>query len=68
MEAKGHAENMKIHPFTEGDAFATFRNLVEQVKQEIHSLDNEYILKAAQTELEDYYVAKVTMRTAHSPC
>jgi hypothetical protein len=32
------------------------------VKQEIRSLDNEYILKASPTELEDYYVAKVTMQ------
>jgi hypothetical protein len=53
---------MKIYPFTEGDAFATFRNLIEKVTQEIHALDNEYVLKVAQTELEDYYLAKVTMQ------
>lgn len=54
--------NMKIRPFREGDTFTTFRNLIEKVTQEIRSLDNEYILKASQTELDDYYVDKVTIR------
>lgn len=53
---------MKIHPFNQGDSFATFRNLVEKVKQEILALDNEYVLKASQTELEDYYIAQVTIQ------
>jgi hypothetical protein len=50
---------MKIHPFAEGDTFSTFRALVEKVCQEIQSLDNEYVLKASQTEQENYYVSKV---------
>ena len=53
---------MKIRPFRDGDTFATFRNLVEKVTQEIQSLDNEYVLKASQTELENYYVGKVTIQ------
>jgi hypothetical protein len=53
---------MKIHPFTDGDTFATFRNLIENVTKEIQSLDNEYILKASKTELIDYYVDKLTIQ------
>ena len=48
-----------ISPFREGDTFATFRNLIEKVTHEIDSLDNDYVLKASATELEDYYVNKV---------
>jgi hypothetical protein len=53
---------MKISPFTDGDAFATFRNLVENVTREIQSLENEYVLKDSQAELEDYYLAKVIIQ------
>lgn len=53
---------MKIHPFSNGDTFATFRNVNEKVTQEIQFLENEYILKASQTELEDYYIGKVTIQ------
>lgn len=53
---------MKIHPFSDGDTFATFRNIVEKVTQEILSLDNEYVLNASQAELEDYYVEKVIIQ------
>jgi len=53
---------MKIYPFIEGDTFATFRNLIKKVIQEIQSLDNEYVMKVSKTELEDYYVNKVTIR------
>ncbi len=50
---------MKIYPFSDGDTFARFRNLIEQVTKEIQSLDNEYVLNASLTELEDYYISKV---------
>jgi hypothetical protein len=50
-----------IYPFSNGDTFATFQNIVEKVVQEIRSLNNEYILKASQTELEDYYIEKVSV-------
>jgi hypothetical protein len=49
----------RISPFREGDTFATFRNLIENVGREIDALDNDYILKASETELENYYVSKV---------
>lgn len=48
-----------MYPFHDGDTFATFRNIIETVKVEINSLDNEYVLKASPTELEQYYVEKV---------
>jgi hypothetical protein len=53
---------MKIYPFKDGDTFATFRNIIEKVTKEIQSLDNEYVLKASQTELENYYVENVLIR------
>jgi len=53
---------MKIRPFRDGDTFATFRSLLDAAKKEIQSLDNEYVLKASQTELENYYVDKVTVK------
>jgi len=49
---------MKFRPFKEGDTFATFRNLVERTKSEINGLDNEYVLKASVTELEEYFLDK----------
>lgn len=48
-----------ISPFRDGDTFATFRNIIETVTHEIDALDNDYVLKASATELEDYYVNKV---------
>jgi hypothetical protein len=53
---------MRIHPFRDGDTFSTFRNVAEKVVQEIQSLDNGYVLKAAPTELENYYIDKVTIQ------
>jgi len=50
---------MKIYPFNDGDTFATFSNIIEKVTKEIQSLENEYVLKASQTELENYYVERV---------
>lgn len=49
----------RISPIREGDTLAAFRNIIENVVREIDALDNEYILKAPDTELEDYYVGKV---------
>ncbi len=48
-----------MHPFSEGDTFATFRNKLDSVTTEINSLENEYVLKASQTELEEYFIEKV---------
>ena len=50
---------MKIYPFGNGDTHTAFRSIIENVKNEIKSLENDYILKASQAELEDYYVEKV---------
>jgi hypothetical protein len=52
-------ELMEIHPFCDGDTFAAFSKLVESIRHEILSLDNEYALKASITELEDHYIDKV---------
>ncbi len=52
---------MRIKPFRDGDTFTTFRNVIETVVREIDNLENEYILKASPAELEQYYVAKVTI-------
>lgn len=48
-----------MHPFRNGDTFATFQNIVDSVTTEINSLDNEYVLKASQTELEEHFTEKV---------
>jgi hypothetical protein len=50
---------MKFTPFGEGDTFGTFRGIVDSVKNEIESLDNDFVLKASPTEMEEYYVNKV---------
>ncbi len=52
---------MRTRPFRDGDTFATFRALIENTVREIESLENEYVLKASPTELEDYYISKVTV-------
>jgi hypothetical protein len=52
---------MRTRPFRDGDTFATFRALLENTVREIESLENDYVLKASPTELEDYYVSKVTV-------
>ena len=48
-----------MHPFRDGDTFTNFRNLVDSVVSEINSLDNNYVLKASQSELEEHFVGKV---------
>ena len=49
----------RMRPFREGDTYATFQNVVNTTVREIEALDNDYVLKASQAELEEYYVAKV---------
>ncbi len=53
---------MRLRPFREGDTLATFRNLIDTTIEEIMALDNQYVLKASQTELEDHYIDKVTVK------
>ena len=50
---------MRVHPFHDGDTFATFRNITEQVTREIEALENDYVLKASPAELERYYVSQM---------
>lgn len=52
---------MRIRPFRDGDAYATFQNLRDSTVREIDGLDNQYVLKASPTELEQYYVDKVSV-------
>jgi hypothetical protein len=52
---------MRISPFRDGDAHATFSNLRESTIKEIDSLENDYVLKASPTELEQYYIEKVSV-------
>jgi hypothetical protein len=51
-----------MYPFSEGDTFGTFDNLIEKVIAEINLLDNEYVLKASPTELEQYFVEKALIK------
>ena len=48
-----------MYPFKDRDSYSTFRNKIESITSEINSLENEYVLKASQTELEEYYIGKV---------
>lgn len=47
-----------MYPFREGDTFATFRNIIDSVINEIKALGNEYVLKASEAELEEYFTDK----------
>jgi hypothetical protein len=48
-------------PFRERDAPTHFRGLLQAVCREIDTLDNQYVLNAAPTELEAYFVQKATV-------
>jgi len=50
-----------VKPFADRDTFATFRNLEESIRGEIDDLDNDYVLNASQTELEEHFVSKGTI-------
>jgi hypothetical protein len=52
---------MRMRPFSEGDFSATYHNKVETTCHEIDALDNQYVLKASPTELEDYFIERVTV-------
>ncbi|EMS77128.1 hypothetical protein Dpo_35c00020 [Desulfotignum phosphitoxidans DSM 13687] len=47
-----------MYPFRDSYTFATFRNIIDSVTNEIKSLDNEYVLKASEAELEEYFIDK----------
>jgi hypothetical protein len=48
-----------MRPFSEGDVHATFSNIVDKACHEIDALDNQYVLKASPTELEDHFIEKI---------
>lgn len=48
-----------MQPFLKGDTFSTFRYHIEQITNEIKNLDNEYVIRTSQAELENYYTEKV---------
>ena len=48
-----------MRPFGESDTHTAFRNLVEKVTKEIHARDNEYVLKASASGLEEYFIDRV---------
>lgn len=50
-----------MHPFRNGDTFATFRNLEQSVIAEIDDLQNDYVAKASLAELEQHFVDKGTV-------
>jgi hypothetical protein len=51
-----------MRPFREGDTHSTLGGHVEKVVAEINALDNDYVLKAGPTDLEQYFVDKVFVR------
>jgi hypothetical protein len=53
---------MPITPFRDIDINTKLRNLIDNVTHEIECLENEYVLKASPTELEDHFVGKVTIK------
>ncbi|MDO8848376.1 MAG: hypothetical protein Q7W51_08340 [Coriobacteriia bacterium] len=50
-----------MRPFAEGDTFTFFRSLEEGVRREIDALDNDYVLNASPSELEQHFVSKGTI-------
>ena len=54
-------KSMRVHPFHDGDTFATFRNITEKATRELEALENDYVLKASPAELERHYVSQVTV-------
>jgi hypothetical protein len=51
-----------VNPFRDGDTSATFRAAIEKIVAEIKALDNEYVLKASPTEIEQYYLSQVQIQ------
>jgi hypothetical protein len=49
---------MRIRPFQDGDVHATFQSLQAKIAKEIDDLENEYVLRVSQTELEQHFIDK----------
>lgn len=52
---------MRLRPFSEHHFHMMSRAVLEAIKRKIDSLDNDYVLSASMTELEDYYIAEGTI-------
>ncbi len=50
-----------MYPFRDGDTYSTFQNHIQSIVAEIKALDNEYVLKASPSELEEYYTRKAVL-------
>ena len=51
-------ECMKIMPFNGDLTLTLFNEIINNVHKEIMALENDYIIKAPETELEQYYIKK----------
>lgn len=51
-----------MQPFRDGDTFGVFQNIINSVVGEINSLDNNYVLKASESELQDYFINKAIIK------
>jgi len=51
-----------MYPFKDGDTFATLRALTAKVKAEVSALDNEYVLKTSEVELQQFFVENVLFK------
>lgn len=47
-----------LRPFADGDTSGTFGNVEASIRDEIDSLENDYVLNASQSELEAYFTSK----------
>jgi hypothetical protein len=45
----------RIQPFGDGDTSTAFRNHLDKALREIDAIENEYVLKASPTELEEHF-------------
>lgn len=50
-----------MRPFSDGDVSSTFEGVKKSIRAEIDSLSNDYVLNAAPSELEAFYVQKGTI-------
>lgn len=58
-----------MHPFREGDVFATFGNIEKKIEHEIRTLPNDYVIKASMAELEKFFLDKgiISPLILHTP-
>ena len=49
---------MGFAPFRDGDTYSAFQSHIAKLTQEIRGLENSYVLRTSQTELEQFYLDK----------